>query len=102
MFLLRESSYIKKYRVRLHQSRGVIQFMADHSIGKQYVMFTHWETTRDETEILLVTEDPQHAVTHAQQYRGVVYVYEVTADEEYQNERLVYDGTNRAGPLTPQ
>jgi hypothetical protein len=76
--------------------------MADHSIGKQYVMFTHWETTRDETEILLVTEDPQHAVTHAQQYRGVVYVYEVTADEEYQNERLVYDGTNRAGPLTPQ
>jgi hypothetical protein len=48
-----------------------------------------------------VTEDPHHAVTHAQQYHGVVYVYEVTVDEEYQNEILVYDGTNRSGSLPP-
>jgi hypothetical protein len=71
--------------------------MADEMLGKQYVVFTHWETTHDATEILLVTADPQHAVTHAQHYHGVVYAYDVTAQEEYQNEMLVYDGTTRAG-----
>ena len=100
IFLPREISY-RERRIRLNHRRGVLQFMADHIIGKQYVVFNHWETTHDDTEIILVTEDPQEAVTHAQKYHGVVYAYDVTAQEDYLNEMLVYDGTNRSGTLPP-
>ncbi len=75
--------------------------MTDNSVDKQYVVFNHWETTDDDTEVVLVTEDPQKAVAHAQKYHGVVYAYEVTAQEDYLNEMLVYDGTNRK-VLPPQ
>ncbi len=68
--------------------------MADNRVNKQYVVFNHWETLDDDTEVILVTDDPQKAVTHAQQYQGVVYGYDVTVQEDYLNEMLVYDGTN--------
>ena len=31
----------------------------------------------------------------------LVYAYDVTAQEDYLNEMLVYDGTNRSGTLPP-
>ena len=75
--------------------------MEDHSVGKQYVVLNSWESLDDHTEVVLVTEDPHKAVAHAQQFHGVVYAYDVTAQEEYRNEMLVYDGMNRKA-LPPQ
>jgi hypothetical protein len=53
--------------------------------SKLYVVFNQRDTSAANARALLVTEDPQEAVTHAQQHHGVVYEYTIT---------LFYDGTN--------
>jgi hypothetical protein len=53
-------------------------------VGKLYVVFNQRDTNAADARVLLVTEDSQEAVTHAQQQHGVVYEYTVT---------LFYDGT---------
>jgi hypothetical protein len=63
-------------------------------VSKLYVVFNHRDTNAADTRVLLITEDPQEAVTCAQQYHGVVYEYEATEHEDYLNEKLFYDGTN--------
>jgi hypothetical protein len=65
-------------------------------VGKQYVVFDSREHAPLDAEIVYVTEDPQDAVTWAQEHGGVVYAYDVTAHEDFINETLVYDGTHRS------
>jgi hypothetical protein len=67
--------------------------MAD-SVSKLYIVFNNLDTNAEGTQVLLLTEDPQEAVTCAQQYQGVVYEYETTEQEEYLSEKRFYEGTN--------
>ena len=67
--------------------------MAD-IVGKLYVVFSQVDTNSEDTSVILVTEDPQEAVTYARQYHGVVYEYEATEQEDHLSEKLFYDGTN--------
>jgi hypothetical protein len=72
---------------------GVCRCMAD-STSRLYVVFNQRDTNAEGTQVLLLTEDPEEAITYAQQYQGVVYEYEATEHADYLNEKLFYDGTN--------
>jgi len=71
--------------------------MAGHQGGKMYVVYEgrvrHLST--DDAEIVWATDDPQEAIDQANTHQGVVYVYEVTEQEEFIHETFAYDGLHR-------
>ena len=65
--------------------------MSKKIVGDMYVVYEGRtiSTSIDDAEILLTTADQQEAIAHAQAYNGAVYMYEVTEDDDYVNERVV-------------
>ncbi len=59
-------------------------------VGGLYGVYDQYDTDSDDTKILLTTEDEQEAFAHATRLHAVVYRYDVTDDEDYINEKLVY------------
>ena len=70
--------------------------MDDKIIGQMYLVYDGraLSVSTNAAEILYGTPDQQEAITQANEQHGVVYVYDMTAQEEYINETFVYDGTS--------
>jgi hypothetical protein len=66
-------------------------------IHKTYVVYAGRAMTRspDDVAILLTTDDPHQAIHHANEFRGVVYAYEVDPEGELINETLVHFGVDK-------
>ncbi len=62
--------------------------------NKTYVVYESQAMTMstDDVAILLATDDQHQAIHHANEFRGVVYSYEVDPEGELINETLVHFG----------
>ena len=69
--------------------------MDEKIMGVRYAVYEErvLTTSTDEAEILSVAGDVRTAIAYAMTHQGVVYSYDLTAEEEYINETFVYDGT---------
>jgi hypothetical protein len=69
--------------------------MADKISSKMYLVYDHraLSVSTNAAELLFGTPDQQEAIAQADEQHGVVYAYDLTAQEEYINETFVYDGT---------
>jgi hypothetical protein len=75
---------------------GRLEEMAGHMGGKMYVVYEGRarHLSPDDAEIIWTTEDWQEALDRATAHQGVVYVYDVTDQEEFIHETFAYDGTH--------
>jgi hypothetical protein len=69
--------------------------MAAHIASALYVVCDGYDTTSNDTAILLTTDDEQLALTHAAEFRAMVYRYDVTDDDHVVNEQLIYGDDRR-------
>jgi hypothetical protein len=60
-----------------------------------YVVCDGYDTTSNDTTILLTTDDEQAALAHAAGFHAMVYRYDLTDDDHVIHEQLMYDGDRR-------